>query len=176
MKNNKLIYITNTRLPSEKANCYQSVQMCHSFAKIFSLVELWVPKSHNTKELEKVKNIYKFYDINNNFAIKRFFQFDSKLLKFVNEFIWANSKALIFALNVVYNLLKLKNENYIYRGKLEAPKGEKTKDWKARNQLLFKSTIFGDDTDRPLQKADGAWTYFAGDLAYHNNKIERNFD
>ena len=71
---------------------------------------------------------------------------------------------------------KLKRKNYIYEGKLEAPKGEKTKDWKARNQLLFKSTIFGDDTDRPLQKADGAWTYFAGDMAYHSHKISRKFD
>ena len=71
---------------------------------------------------------------------------------------------------------KLKRKNYIYEGKLKAPKGELTKDWKARNQLLFKSTIFGDDTDRPLQKADGAWTYFAGDMAYHSHKIYRKFD
>jgi arginyl-tRNA synthetase len=71
---------------------------------------------------------------------------------------------------------KLQKENYIYNGKLEAPKGEQTKDWKMRNQLLFKSTVFGDDADRPLQKADGAWTYFAGDIAYHADKISRKFD
>ena len=71
---------------------------------------------------------------------------------------------------------KLKRKNYIYEGKLKAPKGEQTKDWKARNQLLFKSTIFGDDIDRPLQKADGAWTYFAGDMAYHSHKIYRKLD
>ena len=71
---------------------------------------------------------------------------------------------------------KLQKENYIYNGKLEAPKGEQTKDWKMRNQLLFKSTVFGDDVDRPLQKADGAWTYFAGDIAYHADKISRKFD
>ena len=71
---------------------------------------------------------------------------------------------------------KLKRKNYIYEGKLKAPKGEQAKDWKERNQLLFKSTIFGDDTDRPLQKADGAWTYFAGDMAYHSHKISRKFD
>ena len=64
-------------------------------------------------------------------------------------------------------------ENYIYEGKLEAPKGEHTKDWKIRNQLLFKSTVFGDDIDRPLQKEDGTWTYFAGDMAYHSHKISR---
>ena len=71
---------------------------------------------------------------------------------------------------------KLKKENYIYDGKLEAPKGEQTKEWKTRNQLLFRSTVFGDDTDRSLQKADGAWTYFAGDMAYHSHKISRKFD
>ena len=71
---------------------------------------------------------------------------------------------------------KLKKENYIYEGKLDIPKGEQTKDWKIRNQLLFKSTLFGDDTDRALQKADGTWTYFAGDMAYHSNKISRKFD
>ena len=71
---------------------------------------------------------------------------------------------------------KLKKEDYIYEGKLEAPKGEQTKDWKTRDQLLFKSTEFGDDMDRPLQKVDGAWTYFAGDIAYHSHKISRKFD
>lgn len=71
---------------------------------------------------------------------------------------------------------KLQKKNYIYKGKLEAPKGEQTKDWKIRDQLLFKSTLFGDDTDRPLQKADGSWTYFAGDMAYHSHKISRKFD
>ena len=52
----------------------------------------------------------------------------------------------------------------------------KSKDWKIRDQLLFKSTVFGDDVDRPIQKADGTWTYFAGDIAYHYNKISRKFD
>ena len=71
---------------------------------------------------------------------------------------------------------KLKQKNYIYEGKLSEPKGEQSKDWKIRDQLLFKSTAFGDDSDRPIQKADGTWTYFAGDIAYHSNKISRKFD
>ena len=78
--------------------------------------------------------------------------------------------------NVMAIVKKLQKKNYIYKGKLEAPKGEQTKDWKTRDQLLFRSTLFGDDTDRPLQKADGSWTYFAGDVAYHSNKISRKFD
>ena len=78
---------------------------------------------------------------------------------------------------MVFKIIKkLKNKNYIYKGKLEAPKGEQSNDWQIRDQLLFKSTIFGDDTDRPLQKADGTWTYFAGDMAYHAQKISRKFD
>ena len=71
---------------------------------------------------------------------------------------------------------KLKYKNYIYQGKLEPPKGEQKIDWKKRDLLLFKSTLFGDDSDRALQKADGTWTYFAGDMAYHAHKISRKFD
>ena len=71
---------------------------------------------------------------------------------------------------------KLQKRKYIYKGKLNVPRGEQTKDWEMRDQLLFKSTAFGDDSDRPLQKKDGSWTYFAGDLAYHSHKISRKFD
>lgn len=63
----------------------------------------------------------------------------------------------------------------IYTGVLEAPKGKTPDDWEPRPQLLFKSTAFGDDTDRPLQKSDGRWTYFAADVAYHAHKIGRGF-
>jgi arginyl-tRNA synthetase len=71
---------------------------------------------------------------------------------------------------------KLKNKNFIYEGKIEAPKGENDNNWIERKQLLFKSTNFGDDKDRALQKSDKSWTYFASDVAYHNNKLARNFD
>ena len=71
---------------------------------------------------------------------------------------------------------KLKKKDLVYQGKIEAPKSKEGKNYKERKQLLFKSTLYGDDKDRPLQKEDSSWTYFAGDLAYHNNKIDRNFD
>jgi len=71
---------------------------------------------------------------------------------------------------------KLKKKDLIYYGKIAAPKFKEEKKWKERKQLLFKSTLYGDDKDRPLQKEDSSWTYFAGDLAYHNNKIDRKFD
>jgi len=71
---------------------------------------------------------------------------------------------------------KLQSDKFIYKGKLLPPKGELSKDWKTRDQLLFASTKFGDDSDRALQKEDGTWTYFASDIAYHSNKIDRKFD
>ena len=89
------------------------------------------------------------------------FVFESKLIK--ND--WVNK-----------TIEDLKTKNFIYNGKLDSPKGELTKDWKQRNQLLFKSTKFGDDTDRALMKGDNTWTYFAGDIAYHAQKVDRNFD
>ncbi len=71
---------------------------------------------------------------------------------------------------------KLQKNNFVYEGKIKAPEGEKNSEWDERNQLLFRSTDFGDDKDRALQKADKSWTYFASDVAYHNNKLDRKYD
>ena len=71
---------------------------------------------------------------------------------------------------------KLKKSNHVYKGKIKAPEGEDSKNWKEREQLLFRSTDFGDDKDRALQKNDLSWTYFASDVAYHNTKVDRKFD
>ena len=70
----------------------------------------------------------------------------------------------------------LKDSNFVYKGKIKAPAGEDNDNWVEREQLLFRSTDFGDDKDRALQKFDGAWTYFASDVAYHKNKLDRKFD
>ena len=70
----------------------------------------------------------------------------------------------------------LETNNLVYKGKIKAPAGENKKNWVEREQLLFRSTDFGDDKDRALQKSDGTWTYFASDVAYHKNKVDRNFD
>jgi arginyl-tRNA synthetase len=64
----------------------------------------------------------------------------------------------------------------IYEGVLEKPKGEAAEDWEARPQTLFRSTDFGDDQDRAMMKSNGQWTYFAGDVAYHWDKLTRGFD
>ncbi len=70
----------------------------------------------------------------------------------------------------------LRGKDLIYEGVLEPPKGKKPDDWEPRQQTLFKSTDRGDDVDRPVMKSDGAWTYFAPDIAYHYDKITRDFD
>ena len=70
---------------------------------------------------------------------------------------------------------KLKNKNFVEEGFLQPPKGESSTDWKKIKRLIFKSTLFGDDTDRALQKNDGSWTYFANDVAYHMDKVNRNY-
>ncbi len=79
--------------------------------------------------------------------------------------------------NEVDEVIKnLKDKKYIYEGKIKAPEGESKENWVEREQLLFKSTDFGDDKDRALQKEDKSWTYFASDVAYHNTKLKRNFN
>ena len=70
----------------------------------------------------------------------------------------------------------LQKNKFVYKGKIKAPLSETKDNWVEREQLLFKSTNFGDDKDRALQKSDGTWTYFASDVAYHKNKLDRKFD
>ena len=70
----------------------------------------------------------------------------------------------------------LKKNNYVQEGYLEPPKGETDKTWKKTKRLIFKSTLFGDDTDRAMQKNDGSWTYFANDVGYHMDKVNRNYE
>ena len=69
----------------------------------------------------------------------------------------------------------LRERGYVYQGRLSPPKGAPVEDWEDREQTLFRSTAFGDDVDRPLMKSDGAYTYFASDIAYHRTKLERGF-
>ena len=69
----------------------------------------------------------------------------------------------------------IKKDNYVQEGYLEPPKGQTDKVWKKTKRLIFKSTLFGDDTDRAMQKNDGSWTYFANDVAYHMDKVQRKY-
>ena len=69
----------------------------------------------------------------------------------------------------------LRRHDLVYEGRLPPPKGAPVEDWEDREQTLFRSTAFGDDSDRPLMKSDGSYTYFASDIAYHRTKLERGF-
>ncbi|MGZ5917035.1 MAG: arginine--tRNA ligase [Methyloceanibacter sp.] len=77
---------------------------------------------------------------------------------------------------VAETIAELKAKGLIYRGRLPPPKGRPEGDWEDREQLLFRSTAFGDDIDRPLVKSDGTYTYFAADMAYHRDKFRRGFN
>ncbi|MHA6643400.1 arginine--tRNA ligase [Mesorhizobium sp. A623] len=66
-------------------------------------------------------------------------------------------------------------KGHIYKGTLPPPKGEKPDDWEDREQTLFRSTAVGDDLDRALIKSDGSFTYFAADVAYLKDKVDRGF-
>ena len=72
---------------------------------------------------------------------------------------------------------RLWQKNLVYEGILPSPpKSKRPKDWEPRVQVLFKSTEYGDDVDRPIKKSDGSYTYFAPDIAYHYDKILRGYD
>ncbi|MFN3275310.1 MAG: arginine--tRNA ligase [Paracoccus sp. (in: a-proteobacteria)] len=90
--------------------------------------------------------------------------------------VYSSEKALYGTGRIEAAIARLESMDLIYRGTLEPPKGKLPEDWEAREQLLFRSSAHGDDVDRPIQKSDGAWTYFAPDIAYHWDKIERGFD
>ncbi|MEM7241597.1 MAG: arginine--tRNA ligase [Pseudomonadota bacterium] len=87
-----------------------------------------------------------------------------------------SEKSLYDAGQIEAALSNLSEKGLIYEGVLEPPKGKKLEDWEPREQTLFKSTEHGDDVDRPVKKSDGSWTYFASDIAYHYDKVERGFD
>jgi len=90
--------------------------------------------------------------------------------------VYSSEKALYGTGQIEAAIERLKGLGLIYQGTLEPPKGKAPEDWEAREQTLFRSTEFGDDQDRPVQKSDGSWTYFAPDIAYHYNKVMRGFD
>lgn len=87
-----------------------------------------------------------------------------------------SEKSLYGAGRIEAALAALEAGGLLYQGVLEPPKGKVPDDWEPREQTLFRSTLFGDDVDRPVQKSDGGWTYFAPDIAYHHDKVERGYD
>ncbi len=97
---------------------------------------------------------------------------DLKLLSIEQDH-FISEKKLIAEGKIDEAITKLKDLDLIYEGILDKPKGKQIEDWEPREQMLFKSSNYGDETDRPLQKSNGEWTYFANDIAYHFDKHQR---
>ena len=94
----------------------------------------------------------------------------------INHDNFVSEKKLVLNKEVEKVIDYLQKNKFVYKGKIKAPASDNDDNWVEREQLLFKSTDFGDDKDRALQKIDGSWTYFASDVAYHKNKLDRKFD
>ncbi|MCA3509761.1 MAG: arginine--tRNA ligase [Rhodobacter sp.] len=90
--------------------------------------------------------------------------------------VYSSEKALYGTGRIEAAINRLRSLDLIYEGTLDPPKGKTPEDWEPRRQTLFRSTAYGDDVDRPVMKSDGSWTYFAPDIAYHHDKVERGFD
>jgi arginyl-tRNA synthetase len=93
----------------------------------------------------------------------------------INQDIFFSEKSLHDSGEVRDTVADLRKRGHVYEGRLPPPKGELPADWEDREQTLFRATEFGDDIDRPLLKSDGSYTYFASDVAYTRNKIQRGF-
>ncbi len=90
--------------------------------------------------------------------------------------VYSSEKAMYGTGKIEEAIATLRGMDLIYEGTLEPPKGKTLEDWEPRVQTLFRSTAHGDDVDRPVMKSDGSWTYFAPDIAYHYDKVQRGFD
>ena len=93
----------------------------------------------------------------------------------ISHDVFSSERALADSGAVEESLSDLENRDLLHVGVLEPPKGRTDEDWEPRPQTLFRSTAFGDDTDRAIRKSDGSWTYFATDMAYHRDKFRRGF-
>lgn len=94
----------------------------------------------------------------------------------VDQHVFTSERALVASGAADTTIDWLATQDLIYEGVLEPPKGKTPEDWEPRPQTLFRATRFGDDVDRPLRKSDGSNTYFANDIAYHADKLQRGFD
>ncbi len=132
----------------------------------------------NSNKKIDFKNFDKISDDLTALSIEEALKLIKKNLKSlgVNHDNFVSEKKLVINQEVEKVVDFLKKNKFVYKGKIKAPAGENNDEWVEREQLLFRSTDFGDDKDRSLQKSDGAWTYFASDVAYHKNKLDRKFD
>ena len=132
-------------------------------------------KKNNKINLNNYNKIYKVLQDQSIKCSMDLIKSDLKHLGIVHDNFFYESN--IVKKNLVNKTInKLKKYKFVENGYLEPPKGEPDPDWKKTKRLIFKSTMFGDDSDRALQKNDGSWTYFANDIAYHSAKVSKKYD
>ena len=132
-------------------------------------------KENNKKNFEDYDKNFVFLKDESLKASMELIKNDLKQLGITHDNFFSETE--IVNKNLVNKAVKeLKDKNFVEEGFLPPPKGEISENWKKIKRLIFKSTLFGDDTDRALQKNDGSWTYFANDVAYHMDKVNRNYE
>ena len=131
-------------------------------------------KDNNDKDFKDLEENFEFLRKESLNASMNLIKKDLKLLGITHDNFFSETELVNKDL-VNIAVKKLKKNNFVEEGFLQPPKGESNVNWKKIKRLIFKSTLFGDDTDRALQKNDGTWTYFANDVAYHMDKISRNY-
>ena len=94
----------------------------------------------------------------------------------IHQEVFFSEKSLHDSGQIEQTVEAMREGGLVFEGRIPPPKGQLPEDWEDREQTLFRATDFGDDIDRPLKKSDGDYTYFAADVAYARNKIERGFD
>ncbi len=132
----------------------------------------------NSNKNEKFENLEKCFELIKKDSLKismELIKSDLKVLGIEHNNFFSESK-LVNGKLVDKAVENLKKKNYIFEGYLDPPKGNLDKNWKKTKRLIFKSTLFNDDMDRALQKNDGSWTYFANDVGYHMDKINRKYE
>lgn len=110
MKENKLTYIANLRLPTERAHSIQIMKMCEAFVSEGVEVELVIPDKRNNLGESKV---FEYYGIKKNFKIKRIPSTDllGKTRLFGKLFYWVDLVTFLFGL---YSRVKIEGGSVIY--------------------------------------------------------------
>lgn len=156
------------KFPSSK-NLYPGLYIIEIAKKILD------NKDNNDNNFENFEKIFDFLKEKSLYESMNLIKNDLNLLGIKHDNFFSETE--LVKRNLVNKAVKKLTENkFVEEGYLPPPKGEKTENWEKIKRLIFKSTLFGDDMDRALQKNDGTWTYFANDVAYHMDKVDRNYN
>jgi len=162
----RILEIKSKKPFPNKDNLYPGLYVKDIAVKILS--------ENDTLDIKDFEKNFEFLKKKSLEASMQLIKNDLKLLGIRHDNFFSESE--IVNKDLVNNAIEiLKKKKYVEKGFLQPPKGEKDDDWKKVERLIFKSTLFGDDADRALQKNDGSWTYFANDVAYHMDKVNRGY-